>query len=380
MSAVYTQSAAPRNRRLVMLTLTEKCNLSCVYCYETNKDIRRMPLNIAQQAIIDAFSADFDEIEINFHGGEPFLCFREIKQICEWLWQKSWPKPYICYATTNGTLLHKNVRKWMIENHNRFICGLSLDGTREMHNANRSNSFDQIDIDLFRELWPFQPIKMTVSPQSIPTLAEGVIDLVQKGFLVECGLANGVNWNEDHFEIFGRELEKLVEFYIDNPDIVPCRLVNMSLELDLRRKVDNIKWCGTGTNMISIGMDGAKYPCHMFMPSTEFSEEASRKYVCEIFTALASPTSYLIDEKCKLCPVLTLCPTCYGMNFRESGSVAKRNRSSCRFTKIRAKASAYFLASVLEKRDQYMFLRGKNDREIYQIIDSIELINQSIVL
>lgn len=32
------------------------------------------------------------------------------------------------------------------ENKERFIVGLSLDGTREMHNRNRSNSYDKIDI------------------------------------------------------------------------------------------------------------------------------------------------------------------------------------------------------------------------------------------
>lgn len=114
-----------------------------------------MPLNIAQSGIKSTFERakkeQIDYVEILFHGGEPFIAFQRIKDICEWLWAQEWPTKYICYATTNGTLIHNEVKEWLMKNKERFIVGLSLDGTREMHNRNRSNSYDKIDIPFFIE-------------------------------------------------------------------------------------------------------------------------------------------------------------------------------------------------------------------------------------
>lgn len=49
-----------------------------------------------------------------------------------------------------------------------------------MHNVNRSNSYDDIDLDFFLEMYPEQDVKMTVSRETLPHLAEGVIELHQK--------------------------------------------------------------------------------------------------------------------------------------------------------------------------------------------------------
>ena len=38
-------------KKTVMLTVTEKCNLSCVYCYEQNKSLKTMKLETALEII-----------------------------------------------------------------------------------------------------------------------------------------------------------------------------------------------------------------------------------------------------------------------------------------------------------------------------------------
>lgn len=77
--------------------------------------------------------------------------FPKIKQLCETLWKKQFPEYYHFSVTTNGTLIHGEIKRWLYENRDKITLKLSLDGNRKSHNINRSNSFDKIDLDfLFR--------------------------------------------------------------------------------------------------------------------------------------------------------------------------------------------------------------------------------------
>ena len=53
-----------------MLTITENCNLDCVYCYEKVKSKKVMDLQVAKNAIEREFnnSEGVDEIEIDLMG------------------------------------------------------------------------------------------------------------------------------------------------------------------------------------------------------------------------------------------------------------------------------------------------------------------------
>ncbi len=214
-----------RKIKTITITLTQSCNLKCSYCYEKNKSPKVMTFNVAQQ-IIDKELQNKDKytgFEIDLFGGEPFLQFELIKQITDYACQKLNDFPHTIFLTTNGTLVHGDVQKWLIDHKDCVICGLSLDGTREMHNTNRSNSFDSIDIDFFAENYPMQDIKMTISRETLPTMAEGVIYAHKRGFEVSCNLAYGIDWSDpDNVAILDRELHKLIDFYIANPQINPC--------------------------------------------------------------------------------------------------------------------------------------------------------------
>ena len=366
-------------RYTLVLVLTERCNLSCVYCYEHQKDVHNMPLDTAKRIIIDTFqTTTYDEIEIQFHGGEPFAAYKTIKDICEWLWDNEWPKPYICFATTNGVLVHGKIREWITKNHDRFILALSLDGTPEMHNKNRNDSFEKIDTQLFRTLWPFQPIKMTVSPSTLENLSSGVIFLHNLGFKMTCNLAYGVDWSEDNYTVLSRELYFLVNFYLENPSIEPCPIVTMPIE-NIIHNANAQKWCGTGTNMSCIDKNGKKYPCHAFMPSTA----GNSINVDDIFNDIKNAD--LLDNKCKTCSISSCCPTCYGLNYIENGNLASRGIHHCIFSKIRAKATVYMLSKMILNKDSgYSYINKKSNTDIFKntdifnMIHGIKAVNESI--
>ena len=139
--------------RVVTITLTQQCNLACSYCYEHHKTQSAMDFSTAKSIIDQELlnTPDGESLEFDLFGGEPFLEFELIKAITEYICQNKGEKNCRVFATTNGTLVHGEIQEWLIQHKQCFICGLSLDGTREMHNLNRSNSYDMIDLSFFKE-------------------------------------------------------------------------------------------------------------------------------------------------------------------------------------------------------------------------------------
>lgn len=348
--------------KTIALTLSEKCNLNCVYCYEHNKDYSVMPYETAIEAIKKHFdtSDNYDEIEINFHGGEPFLVFDLIKDICEWMWSNQWSKPYHIFATTNGTVIDERMKKWLKNNRERFFVGLSLDGTKRMHDANRSSSYDLIDKEFFLENWPKQGIKMTITPFSVESLSEGVIELHKLGFIVNANPALGVSWkNSQAFGVYEKQLKILADFYIDNSMVKPCSLFNMNLAaVKEGARLLKPKWCGTGEHMIAISPEGIEYPCHSFMPSVNFGSTT-----CADIWELMSRSDYQ-DERCADCIIKQQCATCYGMNFYERGFIEKRDEEYCVLNKIRAIANSYLYGHIVLEPDKYYYFDKSNASDI----------------
>lgn len=343
----------------ITLTLTAQCNLHCVYCYEHSKNDSAMSFDIARSILDSEMPECEGQIYIELFGGEPFLAFDNIKRIYDYV-NVNWPdKQWIMFATTNGTLIHDEIQDWL-KNHKRFICGLSLDGNKLMQDINRSNSFDQIDIDFFIKQYPQQAIKMTVSQDTLPFLFDGIVYAHSKGFKVNCNLAFGIDWSDkNNVAILERELNKIIEYYLRNPEIEPCSMLNVPIEhLGTQKDKKEIKkWCGTGTAMKAFYVDGNVYPCQFFMPISAGKDKA--KKLGEIKFVDSIPVE-LLDEKCQSCLIREACPTCYGSNYISTGNIYSKDYNLCELTKIIIKARSYFKAmqwnmgilKLDEKREQ----------------------------
>ena len=334
-----------RKKKTVMLTLTESCNLNCTYCYEKNKSLKSMDFQKAVDILEKELNLDdgYDECEIQFFGGEPFVKFDLLKGICEYLWGKKWKKQYICFATTNGTLIHGEIKKWLLDNSKRFTCGLSLDGIKKAHDLNRSNSFDNIDIDFFRHIWPKQYIKMTISPESLPFLYESAIFFHNQGFTFDNNLAYGVDWNRPELmKIMEKQLKLLADYYIEHPDVKPCRLLGLSIEnINIDKHID--RWCGAGAGLKSYDVEGVLYPCQMFTPLSIEKDKSDKSFGLDFS---ASKTE---DPRCASCKIYNVCPTCYGHNYSATGDIAKRDEVLCKYTKISILATSYLWANRILK-------------------------------
>ncbi len=134
------------NNRLATLTLqvTQQCNLRCDYCafsglYENKRKHanRRMDFETAKKAMDFYFERNREkrEAHISFYGGEPLLEFGLVKQCVQYAKQRMKNKTLTFGMTTNGTLLKDDVIQYLDEN--KFSVAISLDGSKEEHDANR---------------------------------------------------------------------------------------------------------------------------------------------------------------------------------------------------------------------------------------------------
>lgn len=326
------------------IIVTNKCNLNCIYCYENTKTTDCISVEVAKKIISEKLiNSDYDEVIIDFFGGEPFLEFDKIKEICEWTWEQEWPTKYLFFATTNGVLIHGHIQDWLKLHSKQFWVSLSLDGTPTNHNTNRSNSFDKIDIPFFKECWPSQTVKMTISKETISSIYENIIFIHSLGFdLTGTNFAEGIDWsNPEYIEIVKDQLERLCEYYIQNPDIKVPPILNMRL-FKCEQNIPHFKWCGTGEHMCALNTDGKIYPCTFFTPMTFNKEELSKIKTID-FKNHALFEDIDCSHHCYLHPV---CNNCYGANFLSTGKINQRDKSCCNLIKLRA----YFTAALTAQK------------------------------
>ncbi|MBQ7217098.1 MAG: 4Fe-4S cluster-binding domain-containing protein [Synergistaceae bacterium] len=325
--------------KIVILTLTNSCNLSCVYCYEHNKEACRMTYELAEEIIAREMTANdgSDFVCIYYFGGEPFTEFGTVKRIHSYLKSRIWPKKWFTFCTTNGTLVHGGIQKWLLENDSTIEVYLSIDGTEEMHNANRSGSYSRIDVKFFAEHFPFA--KMTLTPKTLPGLSAGVIHLHGLGFEVSANIGHGIRWSSSDPAIFAEQLNILTDFYLSHPEYKPVNTLDAPItELDPGTSTPR-RFCGVGPLMKSYDNEGSVYPCHAFAPLCIGKERAEEAQKLDFSKPLELSE---LDEKCRSCPIIGHCPTCYGINLGASGNVYHVPEDHCSMMKIQFMAGAKF--------------------------------------
>lgn len=350
-------------RHTVVLTISERCNLNCVYCYEKGKDLGVMSVAVAKDIIERSFieAAGCDDILFEFHGGEIALVFDRLREVCEWMWSRKWPKPYSCFSITNGTLIHGEIADWFKSNRDRFILGLSLDGTPMLHNSNRSNSYGLIDLRFFLENWPRQPVKMTFAPETMSQIAAGLKHVHGLGFEVRCNLAYGCVWPIDRLGEYASQLDEMVEWYLLNPEVLPASLFCQKFERIGYMAVAGsrpTKWCNCGDGSVCYSPSGIRYPCQVFMPSTfgrDVSEELSQIDFHDI-----GCFHYNMCDGCVLEPS---CATCPAHNYLATGTLSERPRELCAYRRVELLRAAVLIGKILARRELYRYSREMNPAE-----------------
>lgn len=280
-------------------------------------------------------SDKYDELEIDFMGGEPFSNFTLIRQVVEWLESETQPVPWVTFATTNGTLIRGAVQEWVNVHKNSLCLGLSYDGNAGMQASNRGTG--PLDLAWYAGNWPTQGVRMTVSKETLPFLFDGVKDVWRHGVVCVPALAHGVAWDEKDSEILNDELEKLESACLRDELPISCMGMLTRSLYGIVSKERQKRFCGSGRGMVAYDVDGTPYPCHMFSPIVLGYTSA-----LDVSVADVCKDGDLRDGRCSSCSIENWCPTCYGFNYRIRGDVRKRDHSWCRMMEVIVRASCRF--------------------------------------
>lgn len=351
-------------KRTVTIALTNMCNLNCIYCYETNKQ----NVSISEQTLLKIIDyemslEDHVDVEFNLFGGEPFLQFELIKRTYEFLVSSNYEKGWSIGLITNGTLIHGEIQEWLKNNKINLTCTLSIDGTKEMHNKNRCNSFDSIDLDFFVDTFSTPYAKMTISEHTVSDLSEGLLFLQKSGFWVNATLAYGTNWTDKLLKILDRELEKYFDEVFSSEMFISdkCSMLDLPYKKMYNSKGKKYRSCDAGDTAKAYSTDGRVFPCYMFLPSS-----ITENYY-DAMTGIKFPGLIVddnnVNDKCKNCPLFSVCQNCYANNFKLNKNIYVPDQGICEANKIIFNRKALFWANMwknkkieLSKEEEYMLL------------------------
>jgi uncharacterized protein len=243
-TAPFPEDSATMTRLIIFLT--NKCNLRCLYCYARGGDSEISIKEDVWRPAMDYFFATLKTaknyeavkkggVDLNIHGGgEPTVEFSLMKEIIGEFYKRS--REEGLHATvvigTNGTY-DKAVFQWIVKNN--INVNISLDGPRDIHNRLRPLRSGQPSYDrIIRNLKALVKsgrrvsIRATVTSESVSSM-EDTIELARR-----LGLA------VVHFETVtltgrascGTVLRPDAEQFIEN--FLKCFTLGLKLDIDVR--------------------------------------------------------------------------------------------------------------------------------------------------
>ena len=337
----------PDNETL-MLIPSERCNLRCSYCYEHNKVPLRMDIQTAKDALQNAFTElqSGKCLKIEFRGGEPFLEFDFIRDVCDWVIKTFPGKRFFFYAATNGTCFTNEAKAWLQKHKEIFVAPLSIDGARATHNHNRSNSFDLIDFDFIFNTWDNPSTYTTILPENAAEVFKDLKFLMDKGFEIRANIEFAQQWSCEQLMKLAENFKKLADYALEKHISNHINLLSCHGFLDyvhgtnavIKENRKHFLACNAGSHRRIVAADGKMYPCHAFVPSAFNWSKVSKD--SDFFAKLK--TEELHPPECCNCNFFYLCHICPGFSYGFAGDFKWRNPSICTITRIRTFLAAYY--------------------------------------
>lgn len=257
------------------ITVTSACNLHCDYCFEEHESRLIKPDEIVE--ILDITYQNFRKnnptgsMPISFFGGEPFIAWKTIQKCIEHANEKGYELSV--GITTNLTLLTDEQMEFIDDNDIGLL--VSIDGTKEVHDRQRDNSYDVVASNVKKlidnGMKRLIEARMTVPPAEFHNLLAGVQNIFSLGIdNIAPVPVTDQKWNKEQVKTLEEQLDKLyawtLSIYEDenNKRNISVKMIDdyffhcVNDGFDMKGTP-----CSFGSNKwLSIGPSGEMYPCH----------------------------------------------------------------------------------------------------------------------
>lgn len=348
--------------RVLVLHLTDYCNLHCRYCFIEGNIPEGYKRQDMTEEVIEKAIDKFSQVIANrtfpkppsvvLYGGEPLVNWKILKHGLEYLQQSQrrghLPSKIDKILITNGTLIIREIAEEL--KRHEVMVSVSIDGPKDIHNLNRvyrdgSGSFDKTlaGFRILREAGIKPTISCVLSKGSLGHASNIIHWLLDElgikalGFNHVSIVPNISVYNPVYEADFGRVLLEAQDIIQDSyPDVYERRM-NHKINAFLDRRILKADCTGCGEQM-SISPDGQIGICQGYMGSR-------KTFVGSVFDTEYDPfkdpvfvewsqRSPLNMTQCYQCPALA---TCGGGCPRNAdyinGSIWEVDSAFCHFAK-----------------------------------------------
>lgn len=369
----------------VIYFLTWKCNLNCSYCYESNKSSKKMSWEIAKNGV-DFFMRLYENINIQFFGGEPLLEFDLMKKITNYL-KNNYINRYGLSIYTNGTLINNEIIDYFVKN-NVFIT-LSIDGREETQNENRRFKNNKGTFGILEKIIKKLVnqninvrIRMTITPNNCNKLFDNM-----KYFYETYGIKDIQEevdrfaiWNEEQINILIDQYNNIINYIVNFYELDKLfywinyekRVLPFINQVSKRKGAR----CGSSEGMCSMDTDGTLYPCQKFIVNQKLSigniYQGYNEVQREIVRNYILPNFLKETRGCKNCEFVNICfAGCIAENYIQDTNQIQ----DCIFRKLHSGMHKKFYDELKKKN---ISMRSKEIFSKKNIIGSEIKINNSV--
>lgn len=342
------------------ITVTEKCNFNCSYCYQKKgrgyKDFKTL------ERALEFFTRFFaEDCSISFYGGEPLLAFDIIKYAVDYLEKNSRNKnrSFHYSFTTNGSLINEEVIRFL--NQHKFSILLSFDGLAQ-EIFRKKGSFAHV-VSVVEKLLISPNIDFQTNsvftPESVGYLSRSIQFIAELGVAnLRFALSSLFPWDNSSLSQLRQELSSLRKFLISfyrKKGTIPVRT--------FRRTPEGIYGCNAGRNRLNLAPDGKLWGCYLvrdyfnrdknnpeyhhycFGDLDSFMRDYKRIYpkILSNYSKLRMDYCSTSKKLCTLCDDLESCVVCPIDAALSSGIIGKIPDWKCRMKReVRAEKKLFW--------------------------------------
>ncbi len=382
-----TKSIIEANKvpNLCMLHVSNNCNLECRYCYAHTDctDKKNMDIKVMKKAIDRFFELDINNINIEFHGGEPLVQYKNIMKACSYAIElaNKQHKKVSFSMQSNMTFLNEDCIK-MLKKYNISIR-ISLDGMKEDNDyyridKNGKGSYNKIinNLKILNENGIYPEVVSVVSKRNVDKLIDMYKLFVSLNLsrirLVPFwsqGMGNEISSDVVPPEYLVDKYIELMEWMLEynkqqSDNNKKIKMFSLQKEIEALTSFSRSYMClrcpcGAGINMVDVSVDGNIYPCEEMNEIEEmcigniYSGTIMDQYKkSNVIKALKERNPDNIEE-CVSCPWKRHCQSgCANKNYQRYGAIETKS-DKCDFYK------KYF-----EELIWFMHRKGEQYKEI----------------